>query len=124
MCEREREIEKPMQSCFQEGYDTDVNLTSCQHHRLVFKRMLEIETEGGGEVDFDLTQCPISKARMKDPVLAPDGHTYDRHYIEAWLQTRNVSPITGDVFPEQFALLPNVALLKTIAFLNTLDCDV
>ena len=32
---------------------------------------------------------------MEDPVIASDGHSYDRHAIEQWLQTRQSSPKTN-----------------------------
>ena len=30
--------------------------------------------------------CPVSRALMKDPVVALDGYTYERAYIEEWIQ--------------------------------------
>jgi Mg-chelatase subunit ChlD len=38
--------------------------------------------------------CPISMDLMTDPVMAPDGHTYERSAITEWLSTHNTSPIT------------------------------
>ena len=38
-------------------------------------------------------RCPISGAVMKDPVLAPDGYTYDRPSITQWLSTKSTSPV-------------------------------
>lgn len=32
---------------------------------------------------------------MGDPVVAADGHTYERRAIERWLRTRRTSPMTG-----------------------------
>ena len=29
----------------------------------------------------DVFKCPITKSLMKDPVLGPDGYTYDREAI-------------------------------------------
>ena len=39
--------------------------------------------------------CPITLERMVDPVVAADGHTYERHAIEHWLSERSSSPLTG-----------------------------
>jgi hypothetical protein len=39
--------------------------------------------------------CPITQEIMNDPVVASDGHTYERTAIEMWLQTHNSSPMTG-----------------------------
>ena len=40
--------------------------------------------------------CPITGVPMGDPVVASDGHTYDRHAIQRWMQTSNKSPLTGE----------------------------
>ena len=39
--------------------------------------------------------CPISKKMMTDPVMAFDGHCYDRSAIEDYLKTHGKSPKTG-----------------------------
>ena len=46
--------------------------------------------------------CPITHELMVDPVLAEDGHTYERSSIEEWLSRKNTSP-----------LIPNKKLLKS-----------
>ena len=40
--------------------------------------------------------CPISCALFKDPVVCQDGVTYERQYIDQWLQNSNTSPITRE----------------------------
>ncbi|CAF5096882.1 unnamed protein product, partial [Rotaria sp. Silwood1] len=42
--------------------------------------------------------CPISGTLMIDPVMAEDGHTYERRMIETWLRTDHDSrsPITRE----------------------------
>lgn len=35
-------------------------------------------------------------ALMRDPVVGPDGHTYERSAIEAWLQQNPISPMTRE----------------------------
>ena len=35
------------------------------------------------------------QAMMVDPVIAADGHSYERKAIEAWLQQHSVSPVSG-----------------------------
>ena len=44
----------------------------------------------------DVLQCPISQQFMADPVIAADGHTYERSSIESWFRSKGkpVSPIT------------------------------
>ena len=36
--------------------------------------------------------CPISLGLMQDPVVAADGHSYERGYISRWLASKSVSP--------------------------------
>jgi hypothetical protein len=58
--------------------------------------------------------CPISHTVMTDPVVAEDGHTYDREYIETWFNKaeRITSPLTGN--PIGRTLIPNTTLKKLI----------
>lgn len=61
--------------------------------------------------------CPITYTIMLDPVIGPDGHTYEKSAIEQWLSTSNISPITKQQM-NSFNLIPNIALRDTIqAFL-------
>ncbi|CAG9335121.1 unnamed protein product [Blepharisma stoltei] len=39
--------------------------------------------------------CPITGDLMEDPVVAPDGHSYERASITAWFQKNKTSPLTG-----------------------------
>ena len=36
---------------------------------------------------------------MTDPVVAADGHTYERAAIAAWLQSHTTSPVTKQPLP-------------------------
>jgi len=40
--------------------------------------------------------CPITQDLMVDPVVAQDGHTYEKEAIVAWLEKHGTSPITRD----------------------------
>ena len=40
--------------------------------------------------------CPITTEVMSDPVMAADGHAYERTAIERWLATKSTSPMTGE----------------------------
>ena len=42
----------------------------------------------------DLLRCPITMEIFHDPVLAPDGNTYERQAIEQWIRTHGTSPMT------------------------------
>jgi len=62
--------------------------------------------------------CPISNEVMKDPVIACDGHTYERSEIENYLKQHNKSPLTGEAAEHSF-VFPNKAMKKQIeAFLS------
>jgi hypothetical protein len=37
-------------------------------------------------VDLEELSCPISMQLMTDPVMADDGHTYQRDAIETWIK--------------------------------------
>jgi hypothetical protein len=39
--------------------------------------------------------CPITMELMKDPVMASDGHVYERSAIEEWFQQHDTSPLTN-----------------------------
>ena len=39
-------------------------------------------------------KCPITQSMMQDPVVDPEGNTYERRAIEAWLERSQTSPIT------------------------------
>lgn len=64
--------------------------------------------------------CPISQSLMVDPVMAADGHTYDKSQIQSWIKqeesnNRGIvrSPQTREPL-ENKRLVPNVALRRTI----------
>lgn len=58
--------------------------------------------------------CPIGRELMIDPVIGPDGMTYERANIEQWLATNSISPMTRDPMPAG-SLISNRALKHTIA---------
>ncbi|RHY31659.1 hypothetical protein DYB32_003283 [Aphanomyces invadans] len=57
--------------------------------------------------------CPIGGKRMEDPVVASDGYSYDRRFLEAWLEVQSTSPTTQQPLPSK-VLLPNHALKSAI----------
>ena len=42
---------------------------------------------------------------MVDPVIAADGHSYERAAIEAWLQDHDTSPVDTHVMPHKRIIL-------------------
>lgn len=52
--------------------------------------------------------CPILQELWEDPVVASDGHTYERRAIQQWMQKESTSPLTRDhlqpqLYPNRFA---------------------
>ena len=61
----------------------------------------------------EVLYCPISFELMHQPVIGPDGVTYEKAAIEHWLASNNVSPITrGPLRVDQ--LYENKAILNII----------
>jgi hypothetical protein len=57
----------------------------------------------------NLCDMAFSCEIMDDPVVAADGHTYNREHIRSWLQNHHTSPKTGEVLPHKI-LIPNRAI--------------
>eukprot|EP00520_Triparma_pacifica_P012257 CAMPEP_0118640002 /NCGR_PEP_ID=MMETSP0785-20121206/4523_1 /TAXON_ID=91992 /ORGANISM="Bolidomonas pacifica, Strain CCMP 1866" /LENGTH=394 /DNA_ID=CAMNT_0006531365 /DNA_START=110 /DNA_END=1291 /DNA_ORIENTATION=+ len=57
--------------------------------------------------------CPITRELISDPVIAADGHTYDRPSISKWLRSHSSSPKTGQPLDHQH-LVPNHNLKRLI----------
>src|SRR5262249_39290149 len=68
------------------------------------------------ELDLYSFLCPISRKPMEDPVLAMDGHTYDRLSIEKWLAKSDKSPVSN-VTLDSKQLIPNFNLKRQIRIL-------
>jgi len=65
--------------------------------------------------------CPIICEMMVNPVVAADGHTYERSAIEEWLKKRDTSPMTGEkmkskVLVDNFQLRSIINLYKENPF--------
>ncbi|DBB07755.1 TPA: hypothetical protein ACH3X3_009173 [Trebouxia sp. C0006] len=58
---------------------------------------------------------PSSQAAklMVEPVIAADGHTYERSAMEHWLQQNDTSPVTHLPLPHK-RLVPNVVIRSAI----------
>lgn len=57
--------------------------------------------------------CPITAQVMVEPVVASDGHTYEKIAIEKWLQHRGTSPMTNLTLSNH-ALMPNYCVRSAI----------
>ena len=45
--------------------------------------------------DISAFICPISEEVMKDPVITPYGHCYERESITQWLRNHQTDPLTN-----------------------------
>ena len=80
-------------------------------HQAELKRLKAVLKERGVPDGY---LCPISLEVMEDPVIAADGHSYERSDIELWFARGNdTSPKTGGALPHQF-LTPNHNLRSAI----------
>ena len=55
--------------------------------------------------------CPITRESFKDPVLASDGHTYERDTVPTWLVRSKKSPLTMKVLDNSI-LNSNISVRK------------
>ncbi|KAG3113052.1 hypothetical protein PI124_g7966 [Phytophthora idaei] len=67
---------------------------------------------GGNEGELAVPEqliCPITGCPMLDPVVAADGHSYEREAIMQWFTTSDISPMTGMHMPTT-QVFPNFTL--------------
>ena len=69
--------------------------------------------EGNFEPLPNMPSCPITGEPIRDPVVAADGHTYERSAIARWLKTSDKSPLTGSVLSHK-NLVQNYMLLSSL----------
>ena len=76
---------------------------------------MSVTTRNNSNTNDNLPPCPdgmacsISFERMLDPVVASDGHTYERSSIETWFDGGHTrSPKTNNPLPT-LVLTPNLA---------------
>lgn len=71
-------------------------------------RVADVVASGGSFRGASCGLCRV-QIRMKDPVLAADGFTYERIAIQEWLKRSQDSPVTGRPLEHTF-LTPNNGL--------------
>lgn len=64
--------------------------------------------------------CPISQSLMVDPVIAGDGHSYDRTQIETWMRQQEAAG-TAVSSPQTRELLPDTRLVSNLALKRTIE---
>eukprot|EP00931_Biecheleriopsis_adriatica_P049649 TRINITY_DN28723_c0_g1_i1.p1 TRINITY_DN28723_c0_g1~~TRINITY_DN28723_c0_g1_i1.p1 ORF type:complete len:724 (-),score=214.48 TRINITY_DN28723_c0_g1_i1:85-2256(-) len=98
---------------FHEEMVVEVSQTQVQRDKILRKveqRKVQAALRRHVEPDF---MCPILHERMRVPVLAADGFTYERQAIEKWLSMHNTSPMTGALLAHRY-LTENYALRHLI----------
>jgi len=78
-----------------------------------FIKLSPLNIENDIEDINPLFLCPISREIMKEPVLAADGHTYDKENIEEWFKRSSKSPMTNEKIDKY--LTPNIVLYNLIS---------
>lgn len=91
------------------GYMLDLDRVICERKRSERSAALGISLTLP-----DVFHCPITMEVMRDPVVASDGHTYEKASLVRILQQSNaVSPLTRETL-DPSVLVPNLALRKRI----------
>ena len=68
---------------------------------------------------LDLLRCPITMELFHDPVLAPDGNTYERQAIEQWIRSHGTNPMTLEPLSIE-QLCPNRVIKQLVDGFETL----
>jgi len=63
-------------------------------------------------IDLGILRCPISMSLCYDPVIAEDGYTYERNYIESHFKLKRTSPMTNQTIGKK--LITNFIVKQTI----------
>ena len=82
------------------------------HQIMTSHQELERGRKRRREAELDELSCPITLALMKDPVVASDGHPYERAALHLHMQRDPRSPITRE--PLNAAVFPNRVLLHVL----------
>ena len=64
-------------------------------------------------ISTDIVPLVYLQAVMHDPVIAADGHTYEKDAMQKWLQHHQTSPVTGARLPH-VRLVPNIVIRSVI----------
>mmetsp|Transcript_18397 Transcript_18397/g.47124 ORF Transcript_18397/g.47124 Transcript_18397/m.47124 type:complete len:318 (-) Transcript_18397:306-1259(-) len=52
---------------------------------------------GPAEVNIDEWLCPITSELPQDPVMAEDGHTYEKHALIGWFKRTGMKGVSGEM---------------------------
>ena len=103
-----------VRSCLRRNHDERPSFDEIQESvRSLYERVVSKDFEDSTAPPFSYF-CPISHEIMVEPVVTTDGYSYDRFYIESWLEKHNTSPVTNSVLANK-ALISNRTLKQAIA---------
>eukprot|EP00658_Telonema_sp_P-2_P007535 TRINITY_DN12811_c0_g2_i1.p1 TRINITY_DN12811_c0_g2~~TRINITY_DN12811_c0_g2_i1.p1 ORF type:complete len:261 (+),score=56.60 TRINITY_DN12811_c0_g2_i1:413-1195(+) len=86
-----------------------------QSHRPQADRLKPVRLLSGSEAFWQLLRCPITKNALREPVVASDGHTYDKYALAAWMRSHGlVSPVSLQAISSVH--FPNFALKSLLEF--------
>ena len=111
-----------LQKALRNGLKPCLHRRSDSSYRLDFQPTLlggmrEMDRKRGELATQEIPQeylCPITQEVMTDPVMAADGHSYERGAITKWFELgRYTSPLTGARLAHR-TLTPNHALRKIV----------
>lgn len=93
--------------------DSNCRLFTPEKYKL-FQILQQYTDEEIFSKDVEFLQCPISKTIMIEPVSTLNGHTYEKYYIQKWLQRKNIDPLSGEILKSKL-LIPNQILASMIS---------
>ncbi|KAB1208190.1 U-box domain-containing protein 11 [Morella rubra] len=94
--------------------DDDADADSEGHNNMIPNSLEEIKKPDPVVIPEDFL-CPISLELMKDPVIVATGQTYERAYIQRWIDSGNATCPKTQQKLENFTLTPNYVLRSLIA---------
>eukprot|EP00927_Polykrikos_kofoidii_P080993 TRINITY_DN78056_c0_g1_i1.p1 TRINITY_DN78056_c0_g1~~TRINITY_DN78056_c0_g1_i1.p1 ORF type:complete len:184 (+),score=24.33 TRINITY_DN78056_c0_g1_i1:144-695(+) len=79
----------------------------------VVEAVVRLMEDSGREGFSEAFLCPITREVLRDPVMAADGHTYDRSAITNWFSLHRTSPLTNAPLRSR-NVLPNYSVRSQI----------
>lgn len=71
-----------------------INVNKESEHKSATNNLNNNDNDTTDDNFVETLKCPISFKIMKDPVITPNGITYDRESITDWLNKSKICPIT------------------------------
>ena len=112
------QIHDPMDEEIHDTIEEVVNSDREEAQRAIeaARTLTSLNTEETDENTLELPdefKCPIGLDLMQDPVIAADGHSYEREKINQWFINSQRSPVTG-TYLRDLNVFPNIGLRNQI----------